>query len=458
MSYLIVNKNFKEYKVFPVFDQVMIGRSSKNHIVLKDPEDALISRKHACLQERKDGFWIVDTSANGTFVDGARIEECLMVHGLRFRISDYQFIFVDEELQPGIVASPEGMLPPESAKATIDSVDEEETVFFSQPVYTRKEGRSLKDKLKDAGIITESPCMIALYEDIVEIARVNIPVIILGEPGTGKEKVAETLHCFANPKGAFVPLNCSSIPEGVFESELFGSVKGAFHDATNKPGKFEMAHNGTIFLDEIGDMLISLQPKLLRFLEDKQVTRLGDTKVRTLNVRVVAATNQDLQSMIAARTFRDDLYQRLACIKLEIPPLRERKEDIPALAEFFLTTFSKEHDLQVKRITSRAMDGLISHPWPGNVRELRNVLLGAAVRCRSGAMEPQHFSGISRSAGGGEAVAQDDDDQMLSLKDIEKSHIIKTLERVGGNKLKAAKVLGISRDTLYKKLQKYGIG
>ncbi len=159
--------------------------------------------------------------------------------------------------------------------------------------------------------------------------------------------------------------------------------------------------------------------------------------------------------MIAARTFRADLYERLGCIKLEIPPLRERIEDIPALAEFFLAAFKKEHDISIKRISSRAMDGLIAHPWPGNVRELRNALLGAAVRCRSGVMEPQHFSGIARQKGQAQLVERSGDDDLLTLKDIEKESIRRTLERVGGNKMKAAKILGISRDTLYKKLHKY---
>lgn len=449
MPYLIVNKDFKEYKVFPVFDQVMIGRSSNNHIVLMDLDDTLISRQHACIAKRPDGFWLMDTSANGTFIDGKRIKESPLRQGSTFRISNYQFNYAEE--------SPSANEPIQTPVREQDLDEDEATVFFSQPIFPSQAGHPLKDRLRDAGIITESPSMIALYEDIAEIARINIPVLILGEPGTGKEKVAQTLHCFSKPKGAFVPLNCSSIPEGIFESELFGSVKGAFHDATNKPGKLELANNGTIFLDEIGDMLLGLQPKLLRFLEEQKITRLGDTKARTLNVRIVAATNQDLQSMLSARTFRSDLYQRLACIKLEIPPLRERKEDIPALAKFFLAAFKKEHDISIKRISSRAMDVLTDHPWPGNVRELRNILLGAAIRCRNNIMEPQHFSEIARHDNSREHAEQNSEEGLMSLKSIEKNSIKRTLVHVDGNKLQAAKILGISRDTLYKKLQKYGI-
>ncbi len=205
------------------------------------------------------------------------------------------------------------------------------------------ERQGLKNRLavKDETII-HSETMLRLYEDIRTIGPINVPVLILGEAGTGKELVASALHSFSNRQGTYVTLNCSAIPEGIFESELFGSVKGAFHNAVDKPGKLEMAHSGTIFLDEIGDMDLALQPKLLRFLENREITRLGDTRVKKLDVRVVAATNQDLGKMMQEKNFREDFFQRLSCFVLKVPPLRERKEDISLLINYFTNKFCQE--------------------------------------------------------------------------------------------------------------------
>jgi Nif-specific regulatory protein len=286
------------------------------------------------------------------------------------------------------------------------------------------------------------------------VAEINVPVLITGEPGTGKEKVAQALHIFSNMKGAFVPLNCSSIPEGIFESELFGSVKGAFHNAVDKPGKLELASDGTIFLDEVGDMHLSLQPKLLRFLEDKKLSRLGDTKVKTINVRVIAATNQNLKTMMGERKFREDFYQRLACVRLDIPPLRERKDDILPLTEFFLSKFSREHNLEAGRISDKAKTMLLDYHWPGNVRELGNILLNAIIRRRGKVIEADHLLAASEITPSPEPSPSG---TFLSMQDMEKIHIKEALERTGWNKVDAAKLLGMSRDTIYKKIQKYNI-
>jgi transcriptional regulator with PAS, ATPase and Fis domain len=253
-----------------------------------------------------------------------------------------------------------------------------------------------------------------------------------------------------------VPLNCSAIPEGIFESELFGSVKGAFHEAVNKPGKLEMAHDGTMFLDEIGDMSLTLQPKLLRFLEDKLVTRLGETKTKKVNVRVVAATNQNLDALMAEKMFRADLYQRLACVILKIPPLRERTEDIPPLTRFFIRSFASEHGLREPRLTEEAQHLLVSHDWPGNVRELRNVLVSCMVRSRGELITAGHLWAESKEMPQ-QPVAAAREPGFASLQEIEKKHIEEALRQAGGNKLQAAKLLGISRDTLYKKIEKYGL-
>ncbi|PIE72407.1 MAG: hypothetical protein CSA20_08045 [Deltaproteobacteria bacterium] len=303
-------------------------------------------------------------------------------------------------------------------------------------------------------IIIKSQNMVNLYHDVQTIAPINVPALILGEPGTGKEMVAEELHNCSRRKGAFITLNCSAIPEGIFESELFGSVKGAYQDAQNKPGKLELADNGTLFLDEIGDMALSLQPKLLRFLENQEVTRLGDTRVRKLNVRVVAATNQNLQEMIEKRTFRADLFQRLSCFSLKIPPLVERGEDIELLVRFFLEKFSQEYGWGAPRILPKAMEMLAKYNWPGNVRELRNVSLRMAVHFQGKAITPED---ITRHFDEFEGHSPKKVAAFPTLEQMEKNHMYDALQEASWNISDASKLLGIARSTFYKKMEKYDI-
>ena len=300
--------------------------------------------------------------------------------------------------------------------------------------------------------IVQSPAMLKLYQDIRTIAPINVPVLILGEAGSGKELVASALHSFSNRKGAFLSLNCAAIPEGIFESELFGSVRGAFHEAVDKPGKLEQAHGGTLFLDEIGDMGLALQPKLLRFLENGEVTRLGDTRVRRLDVRIVAATNQDLEAMVGEKRFRDDFFQRLSCFVLKVPPLRDRQEDIEPLARYFLRRFAAEYNWPQPDITAGAMEVLAGSSWPGNVRQLRNVILRLSVQCRGRRITEQDLAGIPGLAG---SARQQRLDSFASLEEMERLHIRSALERARGNMSDCARMLGIARSTLYQKMKKY---
>ncbi|HIJ79234.1 MAG: sigma 54-dependent Fis family transcriptional regulator [Desulfobulbaceae bacterium] len=447
MPYLIMDKNQHRYKIFPFTAKITIGRDQDNDIVLNENNDTLISRKHALITKENNGFTLRDSSVNGTLVNDAKIDVFPLTDGCRFSILHYNFTYVCDP--PASEAEP--------AKTMLEDQDEDHSTTFIKPIKkSEPDHKNLKKRLRQAGIIAESQAILDLFMDIEEIVRVNVPVLILGEPGTGKELVAHAIHHLSKATGAFIPLNCSSIPEGIFESELFGSIKGAFHDATNKPGKLELADRGTIFLDEIGDMALSLQPKLLRFLEDKKLSRLGDTRVKTINVRVVAATNQNLDAMMRNKSFREDLYQRLACIKLEIPPLRERRMDILPLAEYFLSQFTKTHNLAPQRLSESAKQLLLDHCWPGNVRELHNVLLNCAARNRTatithdlldfGQLKKQNPNLDNQTAG-----------TFLSLQEMEKMHIAEALKKAEGNKMHAAKLLGISRDTIYKKIQKYGI-
>ena len=453
MPYLIMCKDSQDYRVFRFSSLARIGRAESNDIVLNDLNDLAISRHHAFIEQREGSYILFDESANGTFVDDERIETCTLSHGTVFRILNYLFTYVDDSAAESIEQK-----AGDSHEISVNDQDSQ-AVETLVPIGDKRgdeadEKRALKNRLLQEGIIVESAKMVALYQDVQAVARINVPVLILGEPGTGKEHVARSLHDFSKASGSFVPLNCSSVPEGIFESELFGSVKGAFHDATNKPGKLELANGGTIFLDEIGDMGLSLQPKLLRFIEDKEITRLGDTKTRKLAVRVVAATNQDLKTMMQERTFRGDLYHRLACIRLIIPPLRERQEDILPLTDFFLSKFSNEHNWKIPRISDNGLRMLTAHHWPGNIRELKNVLFNVLVHVRGKTIHPHDLAAVSEEM---REIAAGSAKSLVSMNDMQKRHIIEALEQTGWNKAKASKLLGISRDTLYRKLQKYKI-
>jgi len=318
-----------------------------------------------------------------------------------------------------------------------------------------RERESLQSRLaaKDETIV-RSEKMVKLYEDIRTIAAINVPVFIQGEAGSGKEHVASALHTFSGRKGAYIPLNCAAIPEGIFESELFGSKKGAFHEAVDKPGKLELAEGGTLFLDEVADMALSLQPKLLRFLENGEITRLGDTRARRLNVRVVTATNRDVAAMIRDHQFRDDLFQRLSCFTLKVPPLRERVEDIEPLTRYFLAKFSAEYHWQEPRVTDSGLQLLAQYSWPGNVRQLRNVLLRLTVQSQGRPISEREILALAEEFG---ALAPARIEVFPSLDEVEKNHIKAALERAGGNISDASALVGIARSTLYQKMKKYGL-
>ncbi len=287
---------------------------------------------------------------------------------------------------------------------------------------------------------------------IKKVAPTDSPVFIQGESGTGKELVANTVWHFSKRKDApFIALNCATLSENLIESELFGHERGAFTSAVQmKNGLVEVADQGTLFLDEIGEMPLALQAKLLRFLDSGEFRRVGGNKTLKVDVRVIAATNKDLTGMIKTKNFREDLYYRLNVITIAIPPLRERKEDIPALARSFVSTYAKKLSKPVPDLTPAALRVLETYHWPGNVRELENVLERAVILCED-RITPQELS-IARGP------ARDEAQQPLSLEEMEKEYILRVLQETGGNQSKASQLLGIDRKTLYLKLKKYGIG
>lgn len=452
MPHLILHTENIGHKIFRFMADIRIGRHPRSDILLAATEDRTISRCHAEIQRDEKGYILKDCSLNGTCVNNAMITSHRLQHGDRFQIAEYSFTFIeDAAVEPICRNGSEKYLHP----AGTPPLGETEEVVRCDKVGDDFPDAELKSRLKRLGVIAEDEQMLALYRDIQTISRLNVPVLILGEPGTGKEKVAQALHEFSMAAGQFVAVNCSAIPEGIFESELFGSVKGAFSDAATKPGKLELADNGTLFLDEIGDMSLVCQPKLLRFLETRSISRLGETRTRQLNLRIVAATNQDLKTMIEVKTFRSDLFQRLTCVRLRIPPLRERKQDILPLAEFFIEGYARKYGLKPLKISKRAARMIETYFWPGNVRELANIMLNVCVRARSGAIGVDQLIAASEEM---EAFGNGQNNGFPSLIEMEKSHIQRALEQAGDNKSRASEMLGISRDTLYKKIQKYKIG
>jgi DNA-binding NtrC family response regulator len=300
--------------------------------------------------------------------------------------------------------------------------------------------------------IANAPAMQPVLEALARVGPSDANVLITGEHGTGKEVVALTLHAVsARASRPLVAINTGALPEGLFESELFGHVKGAFTDArTDRIGRFELADGGTIFLDEIGNIPVRQQAKLLRVLETGEVERLGSARPRRVDVRVVAATNTDLQAACANGAFREDLLFRLNTVEIQLPPLRERREDIPTLAGHFLARYARRYRREVQGFDPAALQSLLQYSWPGNVRELEHVMERAVLMCRTAHLQPADLGiGIQR--------VQVQNLEELSLESVESILIRKALQRFQGNVSQAAEALGLSRGALYRRMEKYGL-
>jgi two-component system, NtrC family, response regulator HydG len=329
-------------------------------------------------------------------------------------------------------------------------------------IRLKKENQQLRKQLavgpKVPDIIGSSPAMTRLMETVAQVAASEATVMVTGESGTGKELVAAAIHHNSPRKaGPFVKVNCAAITETLLESELFGHEKGAFTGADRrKEGRFVQADGGSLFLDEVGEMPVSMQVKLLRVLQERELTRVGGEAVIAVDVRLIVATNQDLTQMVGAGTFREDLFYRLNVVELKTPPLRRRREDIPLLAAHFLAHFAEKNRKSVDQFTPRAMDLLIRHAWPGNVRELMNTIERAVVLARSACLDEDDFAGLT-----GNRSERDRDSRAgnppvdVPLEKIEQEAIANTLASAGGNKSEAARRLGITRKTLREKLKKY---
>lgn len=292
-----------------------------------------------------------------------------------------------------------------------------------------------------------------LYRMIHQVASSHTNVLIEGESGTGKELVARALH-FNSPRSQrpFVAINCSALPETLLESELFGYVKGAFTDAkTTKKGLIEVADGGTLLLDEISSMPLGLQAKLLRVLQDGEIRPLGQTSSKKVDVRIVSATNKELEEAIEEGTFREDLYYRLKVITITLPPLRKRREDIPLLAQHFLKRYSRLNQKTISGFDSAAMSYLMNAPWKGNVRELENTVERAVVLCRSETITPLELMPVTKKVRAGKFEFGD---ALVPLEEVERLYVERVLEAVGGNIERAARILGVSSRTLYRRNQR----
>lgn len=394
-------------------DVVVVGNLESCDLVLHDD---FVSRKHCEVRCKKDGHHLIDLqSRNGTFVGGVQVREAYLTPGVMLRIGQTDLLY-----QPQV---------------------DENTI-------------PLSDDNHFGLLLGFSRSMRQLYTLLHSVAPSNITVLIEGETGTGKELVARSLH--AQGKRAaqpFTVVDCGAVASNLIEADLFGHEKGAFTGAEQQRiGAFEAAHGGTVFLDEIGELPLALQPKLLRVLEQREIRRVGGEQTFPVDVRVVAATNRNLEEEVKAGRFREDLYYRLAVLKVKLPPLRERREDIPLIVEHLLSSHT---DGRIEGLLPDAMARLTSHEWPGNVRELKNVLEGAMSLAEGPFLKAQDFN--LPDARPRSSVASKPPNEARSMNEVEKQAIIATLEAVHWNKTAAAKRLGIAYSTLYEKVKKYGI-
>lgn len=419
--------------------EVKIGRGREADLMLPDPS---VSRFHARVFRVGEQYFLSDTSKNGTFHDGKRITQLLLEGGQTFRIGPYQIHF----LRDGSVTS-SGDPPTDSAAG----------VRTDPPTAGKTKKPGDKALSPTFGLVGQAPGIKRLIENIRRVGNSDLPVLIEGETGCGKELVSRGVHdCSGRRNDPFVVVNCGAISPELIESELFGHEKGAFTGATaQRRGAFEVAHGGTLFLDEIGELPLPLQPKLLRSLEQKEIKRVGGNETILVDVRIISATNRGMREEIARKAFRDDLYFRISTILLIVPPLRDRREDVPLLARHFLAEYGSRGDRSAPVLSGAAAEFLASRDWPGNVRELRNAVQRAIVMCDGPSLEPGDFSFLLDA---GSLGREDETDASLSRwEQAEKNNILDGLSRAKWNKTQTARELGIAKSTLFEKLKKYGI-
>lgn len=412
MPYLLFYRGDREILRFPLTGpDLKIGRHPANDLTLPDGD---ISRFHATIERRGDGYWIVDQSRNGTFLNGRRMQASPLKDKDNFLIGSWSVVFSGES---------EG--------------GEKETVVR----------KGVKPPPAFCGIIGQSEPMKRVFAMIEKVAPTMATVLILGETGSGKELAARAIHELSpRLRGPFVPINCGSISPQLVESELFGHERGAFTGAVGRhAGAFEQARGGILFLDEVGELPLELQPKLLRVLEERRFRRVGGADEIEADVRLVAATHRNLEALTREGKFREDLFFRLFSVPIPLPPLRERPGDVPLLADFFVRSFQSGG--AEKRLTPGAIDRLLHYPWRGNVRELKNVMTRSLLFASGDQVGPEEILFL------GEGMTTSDG----SLHAVERDAILSALRENGWNKKKTAAALGIAKSTLFHKIKEYQI-
>ena len=405
------------------------------------------------LRENAYDAVLVDLRMPG--VDGLSLIRWMKSEGFRMPVV---MISAHGEISDAVTALKEG-----AADYIVKPFDPEEVVIKIRSLVEAMNMRSVVEgDRRESGFIGESAEILHIKGIIQKIAPSGATALITGESGTGKEVVARAIHaCSSVADGPFMAINIGGVPENLLESELFGYEKGAFTGADKrKTGLFELASGGTLFLDEIGDMPLSLQVKILRVLQDRKITRLGGTMQMPINARIVAATNKDLEDLVRKGEFREDLFYRLNVVRIHIPPLRERRSDIPFLAAYIVSKYNRQMGMRITGFTPEALEALKNHPFYGNVRELENVIERAMIFADGPVIDLTDLDlrssmlkkdGERKDEGG--AVSSD----ALSLRDVERAAIVNALHRWEGNRTKAAEELGISRRTLISKIAEYSI-
>lgn len=407
---------------------------------------------------KRGGFDVVITDLVMKDVDGMEI-----LREARQQFPQTQVIFLTGygTVESAVVAMQKGAATYLQKPVNVNQLRVAVEEAVKKQAYTESFPQALRPWAKELPfpeIVGESARMLRISSLIQQVAPTNATALITGESGTGKELIARALHYYSPRKNRpFVVLNSAAIPEGLLESELFGHEKGAFTGAIcQRKGKFEHAHRGTLFLDEVGDMPLAIQAKLLRVIEDGRVIKIGSNEPVAVDVRIVSATNKDLEELVKAGKFREDLYFRLNVVSIKVPPLRERREDISLLIDCFLKEFSSIHGKGPFSITPEVKKRLLYYPWPGNVRELRNCIESMVVMSKDGTIKvediPEHisFGRMEKDRTSSALVG-------VSIEEMEKELIKNTLAAVGGNREASAKILGIGERTLYRKLDKYGL-
>jgi DNA-binding NtrC family response regulator len=344
-------------------------------------------------------------------------------------------------------------LPKPIDRAHLKRVLDDAATLYDQRRRVRVLEEQLLKDLEFHGIVGKSPTMLEVFDFARKVARHYTNVLLVGATGTGKELVARAIHQISPVNQQKLAVcNCSALVDTLLESQLFGHMRGAFTGATDtRPGLFEYANGGTVFLDEVGEMSLAMQAKLLRVIQNREIQRVGSPEVRQINVRLIAATNRDLRAEVLAGRFREDLFYRLSSIQIRIPSLSERLEDIPILVQFLLHKYNSAYGKDISGLTRRAQTVLLQHPWPGNVRELENVISSACITATGAFVDlgdlPEHFQHR------GSRSMEADDWKPLSLEEVRRLHIQRVLEMCQGNRLRAAQILGIGRTSLYRYLK-----